>query len=69
MWAYQRLVDFLGIRGLLNLVQQHQLTLPFLMTREGFSAFISPIFPALLILEMLFLVWLNRRSPRKLSGA
>jgi sterol desaturase/sphingolipid hydroxylase (fatty acid hydroxylase superfamily) len=69
MWAYQRLIDFLGIRGLLNLVQQHQLTLPFLMTREGFSAFISPIFPALLILEMLFLVWLNRRSPRKLSGA
>ncbi|WP_075360490.1 sterol desaturase family protein [Caballeronia sordidicola] len=69
MWLHDKIVGFFGIKGIWDLIQSHQFTMASLMTWQGLAAVISPIFPALLVVEIIFLLWINRRSPRRLSSA
>jgi sterol desaturase/sphingolipid hydroxylase (fatty acid hydroxylase superfamily) len=69
MWLHERIVDFFGIRGLLSLISQHQIGTASLLTLRAWEAVITPIFPALLLLEAVFLLSVNRRAGHRISAA
>lgn len=64
-----RLFDFLRLNGLKALVVNHQLTLSSLLTLQGIEALISPIFPLLLVFEILVIGWLYRGRVTQFGGA
>ena len=69
MWLHDKAVEFFGTGGIAALSEAHQLGWRALGTLPGIEAFIAPIFPALLVIELAFLVWINRRTPARLSAA
>lgn len=65
----EALVDFLGLGGLETLKSTHRMTLASFESIRGIEAVVSPIFPAILLCEIAFLVWAWHRSPGRLYGA
>ena len=65
----QQVINFFGVGGIFALSDAHQLGVSALMTLSGIEAFLGPIFPALLVAEMLFLIWVNKRKPAQLRSA
>lgn len=69
MWIHDEAVRFFGVGGLLALSGGHQFNLRSLLTLGGVEAVVAPIFPFLLVLEVVFLIWVNRRSASAIFGA
>lgn len=69
MWLHDKAVEFFGIGGIESLANAHELGLRAMATLPGVEAFIAPLFPALLVVEMAFLLWVNRRSASRISVA
>ncbi|WP_175787390.1 sterol desaturase family protein [Burkholderia anthina] len=69
MWIHDKVVQFFGVSGLMALSSAHQLNWHALLTLNGLEAAIAPIFPFAIVLEMAFLVWLNRRSTASIYAA
>jgi len=65
----EALVNFFGLGGIETLRSTHQLTLASFESIQGIEAVVSPIFPAILMCEIAFLVWAWRRSSGKLYAA
>lgn len=69
MWLYEKLLDFVGIRALLDLLASPHLDLAVFLSRDGLQALIAPLFPSLLLLELMFLCVLKRKAVRALYDA
>lgn len=62
MWFYEKLLDFMGCRPLINAIETHNFNLQYLQSRDGLQSVVAPIFPALLFIELLFFFILKRNS-------
>jgi sterol desaturase/sphingolipid hydroxylase (fatty acid hydroxylase superfamily) len=69
MWLHDQVIQFFGVGGLMALSGANQLNWHSLLTLNGIEAAIAPIFPLAIVLELMFLVWLNRRSASGIYAA
>jgi len=69
MWIHDKIVGFFGLNGIAALLASHQVSLHSLLTLQGIEAVIAPLFPFLLAIEAIFLIWVNRRAPGRLYQA
>ncbi|PRC93960.1 sterol desaturase family protein [Solimicrobium silvestre] len=67
MWIFHNVINFLGLGGLVDLVNVQQFSLTTFATLAGIEALISPIAPIILVLEVGLLFWLNRRATFRIS--
>lgn len=56
------MVGFFGLRPIVDAASSGGLNIQFLLSRDGIRAFITPVFPIMLFLEFVFLLFLNRRN-------
>src|SRR5258706_10716975 len=69
MWLHDRIFDFIGVGAILSLYRSGQLNLHNLSTFEGISAVVIPIFPAILIIEAIFISVVNIKRPKAILQA
>lgn len=62
-------IGFSGWGGVQWLIATHQTVRSTLTSLQGIEAIIAPIFPSLLMLEVVFLVWMYRRSASHIYSA
>lgn len=61
MWVLDRIRDFFSISPLMNAWEAGQFSLAYLTSREGLQAVIMPVFPLLLAIEMLAILFMKRK--------